>query len=171
MEVREAGLGDLLGIVEVHSRARVAYYGAGGLPVGEILTPELAREQREGWTAAITSAHKRVRVAIVDGVLAGVLAMGPPHSSDLDPRTTAQLYQIHVDPEMWGRGVGSALHALFVRHLADEGLARGVLEVWERNTRARAFYTRHGWRPDGTSRPGLARPVDQGVRVRGEPPG
>ncbi|MEU8366610.1 GNAT family N-acetyltransferase [Micromonospora tulbaghiae] len=124
MEVRAAGLGDLLGIVEVHSRARVAYYGAGGLPIGDILTPELAREQREGWTAAITSAHKRVRVAIVDGVLARVLAMGPPHSSDLDPRTTAQLYQIHVDPELWGRGVGGALHALFVRHLADEGLAR-----------------------------------------------
>ncbi|MEE3920193.1 hypothetical protein V2I01_24190 [Micromonospora sp. BRA006-A] len=38
MEVREAGLGDLSGIVELHSRARVAYYGAGGLPVGEILT-------------------------------------------------------------------------------------------------------------------------------------
>ncbi len=56
MEVREAGLGDLPGIVEVHSRARVAYYGAGGLPVGEVLTPELAREQREGWAAAITSA-------------------------------------------------------------------------------------------------------------------
>ncbi|MDO3682322.1 hypothetical protein [Micromonospora sp. C28ISP2-4] len=78
MEVREAGLGDLSGIVALHSRARVAYYGAGGLPVGEILTPELAREQREGWAGAITSAHKQVRCAIVDGALAGVLAMGPP---------------------------------------------------------------------------------------------
>ncbi|MEU2701800.1 MULTISPECIES: GNAT family N-acetyltransferase [Micromonospora] len=43
---------------------------------------------------------------------------------------------------MWGRGVGGALHALFVGHLEDDGLALGVLEVWERNTRARAFYTR-----------------------------
>ena len=165
MEIREAGPGDLSGIVEVHSRARVAYYGAGGLPVGEIITPELAREQREGWTAAITSAHKRVRVAIVDGDVAGVLAMGPPHSPDLDPRTTAQLYQIHVDPDVWGRGVGSALHALFVRHLQDEGLALGVLEVWERNTRARAFYTRLGWRPDGTSRPGPAQTPYVGMHL------
>ncbi|MEU7759648.1 MULTISPECIES: GNAT family N-acetyltransferase [Micromonospora] len=94
----------------------------------------------------------------MDGAVAGVLAMGPPPSSGLDPRTTAQLYQIHVDPEMWGRGVGSALHALFVRHLADEGLVLGVLEVWKRNTRARAFYTRHGWRPDGTSAPAQPKP-------------
>ena len=108
MEMREAGLGDLSGIVGLHGRARVAYHGAGGLPVGEILTPELAREQREGWAAAITSAHKRVRVAIVDGDVAGVPAMGPPHSPDLDPRTTAQLHQIHVDPELRGRGVPSA---------------------------------------------------------------
>ncbi|MGC5387812.1 GNAT family N-acetyltransferase [Micromonospora sp. NBRC 110037] len=165
MEIREAGLGDLSGIVELHSRARVAYYGAGGLPTEEILTPELAREQREGWAAAITSARKQVRVAIVDGVLAGVLAMGPPHSSDLDPRTTAQLYQIHVDPGLWGRGVGGALHAMFVRHLADEGLVLGVLEVWERNIRARAFYTRHGWRPDGTSRPGPARTPYVGMQL------
>ncbi|MEW2440406.1 GNAT family N-acetyltransferase [Micromonospora marina] len=165
MEVREAGLGDLSGIVELHSRARVAYHGAGGLPVGEILTPDLAREQREGWAAAITSAHKRVRCAIVDGALAGVLAMGPPHSPDLDPRTTAQLYQIHVDPQRWSRGVGSALHALFVRHLTDEGLALGVLEVWERNTRARAFYTRHGWRPDGTSRLGPAQTPYLGMQL------
>ncbi|MBF5033410.1 GNAT family N-acetyltransferase [Micromonospora sp. ANENR4] len=163
--MREAGLGDLSGIVGLHSRARVAYYGAGGLPVGEILTPELAREQREGWAAAISSAHKRVRVAIVDGALAGVLAVGPPHSSDLDPRTTAQLYQIHVDPQRWSRGVGSALHAQFVRHLADEGLVLGVLEVWERNTRARAFYTRHGWRPDGTSRPGPAETPYLGMQL------
>ncbi|MGV9762200.1 N-acetyltransferase family protein [Micromonospora tulbaghiae] len=165
MEVREAGLGDLSGIVGLHSRARVAYYGAGGLPVDEILTPELAREQREGWAAAITSARKQVRCAIVDGTLAGVLAMGPPHSSGLDPRTTAQLYQIHVDPELWGRGVGSALHALFVRHLQDEEMVRGVLEVWERNTRARAFYGRHGWRPDGTSRPGPARAPYLGMHL------
>ena len=38
--------------------------------------------------------------------------------------------------------MGGALHALFVGHLEDDGLALGVLEVWERNTRARAFYTR-----------------------------
>ncbi|ADU07396.1 acetyltransferase [Micromonospora sp. L5] len=32
--------------------------------------------------------------------------------------------------------MGGALHALFVGHLEDDGLTLGVLEVWERNTRA-----------------------------------
>ncbi|MFF4256282.1 hypothetical protein ACFY1L_34270 [Streptomyces sp. NPDC001663] len=34
------------------------------------------------------------------------------------------------------------------------GLTEGVLEVWERNSRAQAFYACHGRRPGGYSRPG-----------------
>ncbi|MET7836092.1 N-acetyltransferase [Micromonospora sediminicola] len=162
MDVREAAPADLDDIVDLHTRARVAYYGAGGLPTGEIVNPELAREQRDGWTAAIAAPHKHVRCAVVDGRVVGLLAMGPPHSSEVD---AAQLYQIHVDPDCWGRGVGSTLHGLFLRHLEAEGLAVGVLEVWERNTRARAFYTRHGWRPDGTTRPGPADAPYLGMRL------
>ena len=38
--------------------------------------------------------------------------------------------------------------------LRERSLTTGVLEAWERNTRAQAFYARHGWRPDGHGRPG-----------------
>ncbi|MEV0004649.1 GNAT family N-acetyltransferase [Micromonospora sp. NPDC050980] len=161
MDVREATPADLDDIVDLHTRARIAYYGAGGLPVEEIVNPELAREQRDGWTAAMDAPHKHVRCAIVDGRMVGLLAMGPPHIPEAN---AAQLYQIHVDPDRWGRGVGSTLHGLFLRHLETEGLAVGVLEVWERNTRARAFYTRHGWHPDGTTRPGPAATPYLGMR-------
>ncbi|MEU6198319.1 GNAT family N-acetyltransferase [Streptomyces sp. NPDC047061] len=65
-----------------------------------------------------------------------------------------QLYQVHVRPGLWGHGIGSRLHAASVQFLRDASLATGVLEAWERNTRAQAFYTRHGWRPDGHHRPG-----------------
>ncbi|MFI5834601.1 GNAT family N-acetyltransferase [Micromonospora sp. NPDC051300] len=154
MDVRAASPADLDRIVDLHTRARITYYGEGGLPVGEIVTPELAREQRAGWTAAIDAPDKHVLCATVDGRLVGLLAMGPPHTPEAN---AAQLYQIHVAPEWWGRGVGSTLHGHFLRHLEIERLAVGVLEVWVRNTRARAFYTRHCWHLDGTTRPG---PVD-----------
>ncbi|MFG1676729.1 GNAT family N-acetyltransferase [Micromonospora sp. NPDC049282] len=72
---------------------------------------------------------------------------------------------MHVAPDWWGRGVGSTLHGHFLRHLETERLAVGVLEVWERNARARAFYTRHGWHPDGTTRPGPANTPYLGMRL------
>ncbi|MEV6169200.1 GNAT family N-acetyltransferase [Streptomyces sp. NPDC051954] len=65
-----------------------------------------------------------------------------------------QLYQVHVRPGLWGQGVGSHLHAAFVKFLRDASLSSGVLEAWERNSRAQVFYARHGWKPDGHHRPG-----------------
>ncbi|MET8908566.1 hypothetical protein [Micromonospora sp. NPDC004551] len=50
--------------------------------------------------------------------------------------------------------MGSRLHAHFVRYLEDVSIPTGLLEVWKRNSRARAFYTRHGRKPDGESRAG-----------------
>ncbi|WP_405093019.1 GNAT family N-acetyltransferase [Micromonospora sp. NBC_01392] len=161
-DIREAGPADLDDIIALHTRARIAYYGAGGLPVEEIVTPESARQQREGWTAAVAAPHKHVRCARMAGRLVGLLAMGPPHVPEAN---AAQLYQIHVDPDRWAGGIGCALHGHFLRHLETEGVSVGVLEVWERNVRARAFYTRLGWHPDGTSRPGPADAPYLGMRL------
>ncbi|MGW2572238.1 GNAT family N-acetyltransferase [Streptomyces sp. NPDC001537] len=93
----------------------------------------------------------------------------PPHGSwgrarrygcacvcDVDAAVAGQLYQIHVSPGSWGHGIGSQLHAAFVQKLRDASLTTGVLEAWERNSRAQAFYARHGWKPDGHQRPGPA---------------
>ncbi|WP_405733030.1 hypothetical protein OG607_36720 [Streptomyces sp. NBC_01537] len=60
----------------------------------------------------------------------------------------------HVAPGDWGTGVGASLHAAYVRALCAAGLRHGTLYAWERNARARAFYARHGWRPDGRRRRG-----------------
>ncbi|WP_443075180.1 GNAT family N-acetyltransferase [Streptomyces sp. NBC_01483] len=86
--------------------------------------------------------------------MVGILAMGPPLDADVDAAVVGQLYQIHVDPSRWGQGIGGRLHAAFVQFLRDASLVTGVLEAWERNSRAQAFYARHGWRPDGHHRPG-----------------
>ncbi|RKN44546.1 GNAT family N-acetyltransferase [Micromonospora endolithica] len=152
--MRTATLDDLEPVIDVHTRARLAYYGAGGLAPEAVRDPAQVREQRTGWTEAIRSPVKRVVCADVDGEIVGVGAMGPPHSPDEDPGSVGQLYQIHVAPGRWGNGVGSTLHAAFVAYLAEASLRTGLLEVWERNARARSFYARHGWKPDGRSRPG-----------------
>jgi ribosomal protein S18 acetylase RimI-like enzyme len=151
---RYATLADLEHIVDLHTRARLAYYQAGGLTADAVQGPAVREAQQEGWTEAIESPHKRVLCATVGDDIVGVAAMGPPLAPTPDTGRAGQLYQIHVVPGRWGNGIGSVLHAAFLDYLAEADLPLGLIEVWERNTRALGFYARHGWRPDGGSRPG-----------------
>jgi GNAT superfamily N-acetyltransferase len=73
---------------------------------------------------------------------AGFAAFGPD---------TGLLYALYLLPEVWGRGLGRLLHAEVVRELAASGLAEAVLWVLATNERAKAFYAREGWAPDGGS--------------------
>jgi ribosomal protein S18 acetylase RimI-like enzyme len=152
--LRTATVDDVEAITELHTRARTAYYAAGGVPTSELDSPEAYARRREGWLRAVRADAMTVVCAEQADGLAGILMTGPPYEPDVDAATVGQLYQIHVRPGSWGQGVGSHLHAEFVRLLRDASLTTGVLEAWERNTRAQAFYTRHGWRPDGHRRPG-----------------
>lgn len=152
--IRQATIEDIDRIVDVHTRARTAYYIAGGLSRAALDGPAQLPERRDGWTRAIQSPDRSVRCATQDGQVVGILSMGRPNSTTVDANTVGQLYQIHVVPSHWGNGIGAALHAAFVDHLTDSCLSTGLLEVWERNTRAWSFYTKRGWKPDGERRLG-----------------
>jgi ribosomal protein S18 acetylase RimI-like enzyme len=154
--LRSANLDDVEGITDLHTLARTAYYQAGGVAERELTSPEARSRRRESWKRAIQSDDRTVLCAEREGEMVGLLAMGPPYDADVDADSVGQLYQIHVLPDLWGRGVGSCLHAAFVHFLREASLTTGVLEAWERNSRAQAFYARHGWSPDGHHRPGPA---------------
>jgi ribosomal protein S18 acetylase RimI-like enzyme len=165
--VRTAGPGDVDAVTALHTEARSAYYLAGGLSGARLGSPEGLARRRRFWVDVIGHAAATVRCAERDGELVGILAIGRPVGADADAGTTAQLYQIDVRTRDWGQGIGSLLHAEFVTFLHDASLTTGLLDVWERNTRALAFYARHGWRPDGHRRPG---PCDAGyLRLRLDP--
>ncbi|MFF8394795.1 GNAT family N-acetyltransferase [Streptomyces sp. NPDC016172] len=93
---------------------------------------------------AVTSQHR----------LVGFLMAGPPKFNDINAAAVRELQQIGVDPNGRGRGVGSLLHEMFMQQLRADGFTHAVLECWEANARAQAFYAQHGWRPDGSRRPG-----------------
>jgi RimJ/RimL family protein N-acetyltransferase len=156
IETRPATPTDLDAIVEIHTQARTAYYTAGGAPPEEIDSPGFGRvERRAAWGTAITAPDRRVRCAVdEDGRVVGILSMGTPRETTAE--MVGVLFQIHVLPTEWRRGIGSRLHADFVSYLQDQDLLIGQLEAWAGNARAQAFYAGHGWRPDGTGRPGPA---------------
>ncbi|MER6417206.1 GNAT family protein [Streptomyces sp. NPDC001137] len=152
--LRTASLDDLDRITDLHTQARIAYYQAGGFSEPDLASPEGRSRRRDMWMHALEDDTRTVLCAARGDETVGILAMGPPLDADMDPGATAQLYQIHVCPGSWGQGIGTLLHAAFVRQLRDASRTTGVLEAWERNSRAQAFYARHGWKPDGHHRPG-----------------
>jgi len=68
------------------------------------------------------------------------------------PPGTGEIYAIYVEEDAAGRGVGAALLRRACGWLAAEGYERGSLWVLETNARARRFYERLGWRPDGEAK-------------------
>ncbi|MGW7489616.1 N-acetyltransferase family protein [Streptomyces sp. NPDC054786] len=142
-------------MAEIHTRARSAYYASGGMAAEE-LADSAAREMRQdGWARVVVSPGMTALCAETrEGRVVGALAMGPPKDADIDASVYRQLFQIHVHPDVWGRGTGGALHSAFTGRVVAGGFDGGVLEAWEANARAGRFYVKHGWRADGGRRPG-----------------
>jgi GNAT superfamily N-acetyltransferase len=60
------------------------------------------------------------------------------------------LHGLYVVPEAWGAGVAAALHDAALAAMPD--CAEIKLWVLEENRRARRFYEKNGWRPNGQTR-------------------
>jgi GNAT superfamily N-acetyltransferase len=135
---------DLMAVGELHFRSREAAYAhivgdAEGIPAAA-----LGEWWRERWRWE-QDTH-RLTVAELDGEIVGFTYVGPSEVDDV-----AELYAIHVRPELVGHGVGRLLMIDALGRLA--AIARtAVLWVLEENAVARDFYARGGWAPDGETR-------------------
>jgi GNAT superfamily N-acetyltransferase len=76
----------------------------------------------------------------------------------------AQLRNLYVVPEAWGPGVASALHAVALAWMRSRA-GEAILWVGESNARARRFYGREGWRPDGETRSSSLGPPELRYRL------
>ena len=90
-------------------------------------------------------------VAEQEGEVVAFSACGPSRDEDAYPEL-GEVFAIHVAPDRWGQGVGSALLLSTALQLRALGSVDASLWVMDRNSRARRFYERHGWRADGTGR-------------------
>jgi RimJ/RimL family protein N-acetyltransferase len=148
--VRDAVPADAGEMAEVHVASWRAAYG-GLLPPAVLDGLSVAQRTRHWRHVLEPSSPDRVVVAEIDGRLVGFAHVGPAHDGDVDP-PTGQLGTLYLLPEIWGTGVGRAVHDAGLRHLADGGFERAVLWMLSTNHRARAFYERQGWTRDGRIR-------------------
>ena len=82
-----------------------------------------------------------------DGQVVGISVVGPPRRAE--PSGVGELWMINLEPAAWGSGLGTRLLAAATDELRRSGYVEAVLWVLSGNYRARRFYEREGWRPDG----------------------
>ena len=113
----------------------------------------LFRSITESWTAGITAGAMsdggRIFVAECDGIVLGWMTCGGSRDEDASS-DVGELHGVYVDPQAWGKGIGSALMKECLAQLRSQGYARATLWVFAANDSTRNWYERQGWRPDGT---------------------
>ncbi len=136
--IRTAVAADLDAIAALHAEARASYY-RGHIPDEAFDSPAEHARTRAGWAAAI--GRGAVLCAEQDGVIAGVAAFR-------EVEGVMTLTQLHVAPDRWRDGIGTALHTACVERWSRDRVASARLEVFEHNRRARLFHGARGWVPD-----------------------
>lgn len=153
--IRQAHASDAPGVARAHATSwRETYRGT--LVSDEVLdAPTFLADRAAFWTRALTEerwAHMRVAVSEHDGRVSGVAMSGPSASS----AETQHLFVLYVLAQHHGDGSGAALLNAVTRR--DE---ETTLWVGDPNPRAHAFYRKHGFSPDGTTK------LEDGIREIG----
>jgi ribosomal protein S18 acetylase RimI-like enzyme len=142
--IRPARPEDVEAIAALHLASwRTAYRGF--LP-DEFLSGITLESRIVRWRQALdplTSPLTETTVADAGGTVLGVCSFGPrrqPASA-----TVAEVYALHVRPDVTRRGLGNALLDDALRRLAARGCSTSVLWVLRDNANARRFYEAQGW--------------------------
>jgi GNAT superfamily N-acetyltransferase len=93
----------------------------------------------------------RILVADEDGSLTGYTTFGTSRDADAGA-DVGEVRTFFVAPTTWRRGIGTALMEPALAGLAELGYAEATLWSFAENARANAFYERHGFEPDGSTR-------------------
>ena len=151
LHIRLAQVEDAAGIANVHVKTwQHAYRGQ----IPDTYLDTMSQAQRTArWRERLASANEqeRILVAEMDGKIVGFCGVGRSRDVDADERV-GELYAIYIDAQNMNHGVGSALLKIGQAYLAEQGYLRATLWVMESNTRARRYYERKGWTPDGATR-------------------
>lgn len=110
----------------------------------------LQNHSRDAWEKELADSAFAVRVAELDGKMVGYAKLGPPHLP-FEPRgEAAELRQLYVVEQMKGQGIAQALIAWVIDQARERRADHLYLSVFTENHRARRFYEKYGFEPEGT---------------------
>ncbi|MCC2335625.1 GNAT family N-acetyltransferase [Cellulomonas wangsupingiae] len=148
--IRPATTDDAAAIAAVHIRSWQEAY-AGIVPDDYLRSLDPA-QRAERWAQRLAQGpadHVRTLVAESGGRMLGFASFGPSRDEDAR-RREREIYSIYLDPGTWGHGVARDL----MRTVLAETGEHTPMSLWvlADNARARHFYRRHGFAPDGVER-------------------
>ena len=147
---RPATAADLNAVAEVRIRTwQHAFRGIVPQAYLDGLSPAAEADRRRARFPGPPGQH----VAEVGGRVVGWAVVGPYRADhgDAPAPGCGEVNAIYVLPDRWGQGIGRALMAYALGDLRRQGLAPVLLWVLAANDRARRFYQRAGFRPDGAT--------------------
>lgn len=107
-----------------------------------------SRYMRNFFYYVITKKLEKVALIYEENNVAGLLSIGKYSGKDLD-NTWGEIKHIHLLPSFRGRGIGTELLNWGINELKGMGYTKLCLWVFEKNTRARHFYEKFGFKHDG----------------------
>ena len=145
--IRSAIPADAAGMARLHVATWQETYR--GIMSDEMLDdPAFVSTRERFWTIGLTDerfAHDRIAVAEQNGNLIGIAQSAAP--TDTDATWSQQLNILYVLASAHGTGAGIALLDAVISRDTAAGLW-----VADPNPRAQAFYRKHGFIPDGSSK-------------------
>ena len=117
----------------------------------EVLAPHTDRQRMTDlYQSVLGRDFSRITLASVAGKPCGMAAWS--ESRDDLGLEIAELICIHVLPNSWRQGCGSAMMENVLQEMKAAGYTAAVLWVFTANTRARAFYEKLGFSPTGKAK-------------------
>jgi ribosomal protein S18 acetylase RimI-like enzyme len=110
----------------------------------------LQNHSASNWAKELNDSAFEVRVAEREGRPVGYVKLGPPHLP-FEPRgEAAELRQLYVLEEVKGQGIAHELMNWVIERARDRRADHLYLSVFTENHRARRFYEKYGFEPEGT---------------------
>lgn len=149
---------DIDAVSEIRVRGwQYAYVGMVPQHYLDAMSPEEDAAERRGFFSRSRSFLDNLVAEEPDGRITGWAAVGPvrtdegPPKSPCRPGETGELYALYVHPERIGTGTGRALMEAALAVGRRRGHPLLTLWVLGDNTRARRFYEKAGFTPDGAT--------------------
>jgi len=151
-KIRLASSADAEAVARVHVASWQATYR--GLLPDEYLDGLQWERRYDFWSKELARpgiTGSQTWVLVSDLGLVGFASAGPARDSDRHSPKCWELYGIYLLPDQWGQGNGRRLTDKVLEETPD-GVSDVSLWVLAGNRRARGFYERQGFGPDGHER-------------------
>lgn len=153
MNIRPALPDDATAVAAVHVASWQGAY-RGVFPDEVLDGPELAVSRLRQWQQILGDPQPGAVDLVAEddtGQVVALLHAGPTRDEDGGPQT-AEVRAIYASPDAWGTGAGRELMSTALDRLREAGWTDVTLWVLGSNERARRFYARAGFAPDGATK-------------------